>query len=176
MLDDGARIGVRKGARGVGRWGLAAGAIVLGTLLSGCSHLHWPWHRKPPPPPPEVHELDESTDGASVSFPQYWMRNTLIVDLQGASGTGSVTLRPREHTAWPIRIAFKVAPGSIGELEVKARQRVVLPVTPAGARPIVLELSPRVYTQKSPELLVSWGPMVVPDLPPPPPRKEQPKL
>jgi hypothetical protein len=96
------------------------------------------------------------------------MRNTLVVDLQGASGSGSVTLKPREHTMWPVRIAFKVMPGSIGELEVRARQRLVLPVTPAGAKPIVLELSPRVYTMKSPEIVVSWGPMMVPELPPPP--------
>jgi hypothetical protein len=90
----------------------------------------------------------------SASFPQYWMRNTLIVDLQGASGTGSVTLKPREHTTWPVRIALKVMPGSVGELEVRAAQRVVLPVTPAGTKPIVLELSPRVYTMKTPQIVV----------------------
>jgi hypothetical protein len=27
---------------------------------------------------------------------------------------------------------------------------------------------------KTPQVLVSWGPMVVPDLPPPPPRKAPP--
>ena len=44
--------------------GLSAGVVALATLLAGCSHLHWPWHRKPPPPPPEVHELDETSDEA----------------------------------------------------------------------------------------------------------------
>jgi hypothetical protein len=102
------------------------------------------------------------------------MRNTLVVDLQGASGEGSVTLKPREHTMWPVRVAFKVMPGSIAELEIRANQRVVLPVTPAGAKPIVLELSPRVYTMKTPQIVVSWGPMVVPELPPPPARKAPP--
>jgi hypothetical protein len=172
---DSATIGVRRGARGAARFGLAAGVVALAALLTGCSHLHWPWHRKPPPPPPEVHELDESTDGGgSASFPQYWMRNTLVVDLQGASGSGGVTLKPREHTTWPVRIAFKVMPGSIAELEVRANQRLVLPVTPAGTKPIVLELSPRIYTMKTPQIAVSWGPMVVPELPPPPPRKTPP--
>ena len=172
---DSARSGVYRRERGAAPFGLAAGVVALAMLLAGCSHLHWPWHRKPPPPPPEVHELDETTDGGgSASFPQYWMRNTLVVDLQGVSGEGSVTLKPREHTLWPVRVAFKVMPGSIAELEIRANQRVVLPVTPAGAKPIVLELSPRVYTMKTPQIVVSWGPMVVPELPPPPARKAPP--
>ena len=159
MVED----GVCRGARGAARLGLAAGVAALAALLAGCSHLHWPWHRKPPPPPPEVHELDEASDGgASASFPQYWMRNTLVVDLQGASGSGSVTLKPREHTMWPVRIAFKVMPGSIGELEVRARQRLVLPVTPAGAKPVVLELSPSIYTLKTPQMVLAWGPNPAP--------------
>ena len=172
---DSARSGVYRRERGAAPLRLAAGVVALAMLLAGCSHLHWPWHRKPPPPPPEVHELDETTDGGgSASFPQYWMRNTLVVDLQGVSGEGSVTLKPREHTLWPVRVAFKVMPGSIAELEIRANQRVVLPVTPAGAKPIVLELSPRVYTMKTPQIVVSWGPMVVPELPPPPARKAPP--
>jgi hypothetical protein len=161
---DSARVGVRTGARGAARFGLAAGVVALATLLAGCSHLHWPFHRKPPPPPPEVHELDESSDGgAAASFPQYWMRNTLVVDLQGASGSGSVTLKPREHTMWPVRIALKVMPDSVGEFEVRANQRVVLPVTTSGVKPVVLELSPRTYTMKTPQIVVSWGPMAVPE-------------
>jgi hypothetical protein len=150
--------GVREGARGVGYGVVRVGALVLVALLAGCS-LHWPWRHKQTPPPPLVHELDEtSDDGASASFPQYWRRNTLVVDLQGASGSGSVTLKPREGTTWPVRIAFKVAPRSFGVLEVRAAQRVVLPVTTAGAKPFVLELSPSVYTPKSPQIVVSWGP------------------
>jgi hypothetical protein len=125
--------------------------------------MHWPWHHKPAPPPPEVHELDEAGDGgAAVSFPQYWMRNTLIVDLRGASGSGNVVLKPRQGTTWPVRIAFKVTPGSVGELEIKARQRIVLPVTAEGAKPIVLELSPGAYFTKTPQITVSWGPNPTP--------------
>jgi hypothetical protein len=33
----------------------------------------------------------------------------------------------------------------------------VLPVTSAGTKPIVLELSPSIYTMKSPQIVVSWG-------------------
>lgn len=95
-------------------------------------------------------------------FPQYWMRNTLIVDLQGASGSGNVVLKPREGTTWPVRIAFKVMPGSIGELEVRAAERIVLPVTTQGAKPIVLELSPGIYVPKSTQISVSWGPNPTP--------------
>jgi hypothetical protein len=163
MVENGSRNEVRGGASGAVQWGAAAGVLALTTLLAGCSHLHWPWRHKPTPPPPEVHELDETSEGgASASFPQYWMRNTLIVDLQGASGTGSVTLKPREHTLWPIRIALKVMPGSVGELEVKAAQRTVLPVTTAGTKPIVLELTPGTYSMKTPQMVVSWGPNTTP--------------
>jgi hypothetical protein len=144
----------------------AAGLLTIALSLAGCSHLpsmHWPWHHKAAPPPPEVHELDEASDGgASASFPQYWVRNTLVVDLQGASGTGSVVLKPREGTAWPVRLAFKVTPGSVGELVVKAEQRTVLPITPDGAKPVYLELSPGIYIPKSKELIVSWGPNPTP--------------
>jgi hypothetical protein len=128
--------------------------------LSGCSHLpsmHWPWHHRDAPPP-EVHELVETSEsGASVSFPQYWVRNTLVVDLQGASGSGSVVLTPREGTTWPVRIAFKVTPGAIGELEIRAAQRTVLPITPTGTKPVYLELSPGIYVPKTPKITASWG-------------------
>ena len=167
VVDHGAcessRHDVRGGRRGAIQWMPIGGVLALATLLAGCSHLHWPWHRKPAAPPPEVHELDETSEcGASATFPQYWMRNTLIVDLQGASGSGSVTLKPREHTVWPVRIALKVMPGSVGELEVRAAQRTVLPVTPAGAKPFVLELSPSIYTLKTPQIVVAWGPNPAP--------------
>ena len=165
---EGGWTGARKSARRRGnpRWGRAAGSLAVVLSLAGCSHLpsmHWPWHRKPAPPPPQVHELDETGDsGATASFPQYWMRNTLVVDLQGASGSGNVVLKPREGTTWPVRIAFKVMPGSIGELEVRAAQRTVLPVTTQGAKPIVLELSPGIYVPKSQQISVSWGPNPTP--------------
>lgn len=163
MVENGSRNDVRGDARGAVQWGTAAGVLALATLLTGCSHLHWPWHHKPTPPPPEVHELDETSEGgAAASFPQYWLRNTLVVDLQGVSGTGSVTLKPREHTEWPIRIAFKATPGSVGEIEVKAAQRVVLPITTTGTKPVYLELTPGTFSMKTPQMVVSWGPITTP--------------
>jgi hypothetical protein len=150
----------------IARSAVATGLLALAMSLTGCSHLpsmHWPWHHQPAPAPPQVHELDGmSEQGTALSFPQYWMRNTLVVDLQGAAGTGSVVLKPRAGTTWPVRIAFKVTPGSIGELEVSAQQRMVLPVTPAGPKPIVLELSPGIYVPKSPQMTVWWGPNPTP--------------
>jgi hypothetical protein len=143
----------------------ATAAILLTVLLTvaaGCSHMptpHWPWHRKPAPPPVEVHELVITTpEGADAAFPQYWKGNTLVVDLKGASGEGSVVLKPREHTMWPVRIAFRVTPGQFGVLEVHANQRVVLPITTAGSKPVDLELTPGVFIMKTPQMTVSWGP------------------
>ncbi len=179
MLDKGAcdgicgatREGVHEAYARLRQGALRAGMLALALSLYGCSHMpsvhmpsmHWPWHHKAAPPPPEVHELDETSEGgASASFPQYWVRNTLVVNLQGASGSGSVVLKPREGTAWPVRIAFTVTPGSIGELEVRGEQRTVLPITPTGAQPVFLELSPGVYVPKTPQVTVSWHPNTAP--------------
>jgi hypothetical protein len=131
------------------------------TIAAGCSHmphLYWPFHRKPAPAPEIVHELVITTpDGADVAFPQYWKGNTLVVDMRLAGGQGSAILKPREHTVWPVRIAFRVMPGQFGALEVRAAQRVVLPITTAGTKPVDLELAPGVFIMKSPQIAVSWG-------------------
>src|ERR1700761_1291686 len=131
----------------------ATSAFLLAVLLAGvagCSHmpsLQWPWHRKAPPPPQEVHELVITTpEGADAAFPQYWKGNILIVDLKGATGEGSVILKPREHTLWPVRIAFRVTPGQFGVLEGQATQRVDL------------QLTPGVFIMKTPQMTVHWGP------------------
>ena len=132
------------------------------TIAAGCSHMphpHWPFHRKPAPAPEIVHELIITTpEGAEVAFPQYWKGNTLIVDMRLAGGQGNAILKPREHTVWPVRIAFRVMPGQFGALEVRAAQRVVLPITTTGAKPVDLELAPGVFIMKSPQIAVSWGP------------------
>ncbi len=100
-----------------------------------------------------------AADGASAQgFPQYWKRNTLVVDLQSASGTGGITLKPAEGGKFPVRVAFRVMPGSIGLLEVQADQRMLLPVTREGAKPVDLELVPGVYTAKTPQITVKWEP------------------
>lgn len=148
---------------GVGRRRVVAlvALAALAAALTACSHLHWPFHRRPPPQPEVAHELVVTApDGSPVeSFPQYWKRNTVVVDLQAASGTGSIMLRPRPGGAgWPVRIALRVKPGAVGQLEVRADQRMVLPVTPTGTQPVDLELPAGVYTAKSEQMTVQWEP------------------
>jgi hypothetical protein len=130
----------------------------LAVCAAGCSHLHWPWHHQPPPPPKPVHELDITSAGATATYAQYWQRNTLVVDLSAAGGSGSITLKPAAGTTWPVRLAFRVTPGAMGVLDVRAAQRASLPVTPAGGKPIDLELDPGVYQPATPEMTVSWQP------------------
>lgn len=130
--------------------------------LTACAYM--PWSKKPPAPPDPVHELTiTGTDGApATAFPQYWKRNTLVVDLQSASGTGSVTLKQGESAKWPVRIALRVRPGTVGLLEVQADQRMILPVTREGDKPVDLELVPGVYTPKSPQIVIRWEPARTP--------------
>ena len=132
------------------------------TIAAGCSHLphpHWPFHRKPAPAPQVVHDLVITTlDGADLALPQYWKGNTLVVDMRLAGGQGSAVLKPREHTVWPVRISFRVMPGQFGALEVRAAQRVVIPITTTGTKPVDLELAPGVFIMKSPQIAASWGP------------------
>ncbi len=136
---------------------LAAVAVCL-LALTACSYM--PWHKKAPAAPQPVNELVISgADNAPASgFPQYWKRNTLVVDLQSASGTGGITLKPGESGKFPVRVAFRVMPGSIGLLEVQSDQRMLLPVTRDGTKPVDLELVPGVYTARSAQISVKWEP------------------
>ena len=131
---------------------------LLVLALSACGHL--PWARKAPAAPVPANELVVSgADGAPTSgFPQYWKRNTLVVDLQGAAGSGSIALKPGASGKWPVRVAFRVMPGSVGLLEVQADQRMLLPVTREGTKAMDLELVPGVYTAKTPQITVRWEP------------------
>jgi hypothetical protein len=131
-------------------------AVALLALTAGCGH--WPFRRTPPPAPVPVHELDIS----GGSYPQYWKRNTLLVDLSAASGSGSITLRPVAGSDWPVRLAVRVTPGAIGALDVRGAQRVNLPISPTPAKPVDLELPPAVYAPKTAEVAVSWGPAATP--------------
>jgi hypothetical protein len=146
---------------GSARRAAARAATVASMLVSaGCSHmpsLHWPWHRSPPPPPTPVHELDV-TGASADTYPQYWKRNTLLVDLSGATGSGSITLKPAEGTTWPVRIAFRVRPGAIGVLDVRGAERTLLPITNTAGPPVDLELTPGIYTPSTTQMTVSWGP------------------
>ena len=143
-------------SRGYAVRGTALGLALV--LTAGCSHLHWPWHHAPPPPPVPVHEVDLTGAGAA-GFPQYWKRNTLLIDLSAASGSGTLTVKPVAGTTWPVRVAFRVRPGAMAALEVRGEQRVSLPISAAGNAAIDLELTPGIYTAKTPELTVSWGPV-----------------
>jgi hypothetical protein len=141
---------------------MAAILAALLTVTAGCSHMphpHWPFHKKAAPAPEVVHELVFTTpDGAALTFPQYWKGNTLIVDMRLAGAQGNAILKPREHTVWPVRIAFRVSPGQFGVLEAHAQQRMVLPVTASGTKPVDLELDPGVFIMKSPQMFLKWGP------------------
>jgi hypothetical protein len=135
---------------------MCAAALGLALLGCGCAHMHSPWHRSPPPPPMPVHEL-EVTGTSAASFPQYWKRNTLLLDMSAASGSGSVILKPLEGTTWPVRVAVRVTPGAFPVLEVRGEERLSLPISASGGAPIDLEFAPELYTAKTPQLVVSWG-------------------
>jgi len=153
----------RSWGRGARRAAVVAGAMIA---LGGCSHIPGSqltslWHHQDVPAPQAVHEVTIESGGTTgASFPQYWKRNTLLIDLQGASGSGHVVLRPIPAMGWPVRLAFRVMPGQFGELEVRADERVILPITAQGAKPVDLELSPGVYTPRTPQITVSWEPQM----------------
>jgi hypothetical protein len=138
----------------------AARAAAVAWLAGAAACSHMPWHHPPPAAPAPVHELDIS--GANTAFPQYWKRNTLLVDLSGARGSGSIVLKPAAGAAWPVRIAFRITPGAIGALEVRAAEHTRLPINASGSRPVDLELDPGVYTPQSEQMTVSWGPEAEP--------------
>jgi hypothetical protein len=139
------------------RYGWVAFVGLSAALLGACGHL--PWRHKSAPPPEPVSELTETAEtGTAASYPQFWKRNTLLVDLRTAPAEGGVLLQPRPGTQWPVRVAFRVNPGSIGTLEVRGAERIVLPVASVSGPPIDLELPPGVYVMKTPNLTVHWGP------------------
>jgi hypothetical protein len=100
----------------------------------------------------------QAAPGSAADFQQFWERNTLVVDMRSASGRGSATLTPRAHTLWPVRIAFRVVPGSIGQLEVRGAERTVFNVAPSGAAPVDLRLGPSAYDSRTSTITVAWGP------------------
>ena len=151
-----AAIEVERGARTSRRIAVAAIAI----CAAGCSHLprlHMPWSHRPPPAPEAVHEL-VITDaaGAAASFQQYWSRNTLVVDLQGISGMGRIALATPAGTTWPFRLALRVMPGSVGEVEVRADQRWVVPIAQSGTKPVDLVLPTGLYSRATSRIDVAW--------------------
>jgi hypothetical protein len=134
--------------------------------LSACGSLSmpkiWPFHKKPKPVPEAVNELNlVNADGSAATFPQYWKRNTLVIDLSGVSGQGSVAAKLPEETTWPVRVAVRVRPGSVGQLEVQAEERNVLSVAAEGSDLVDIELAPSVYTPNTAAIYISWAPAPV---------------
>ncbi len=132
-----------------------ARAITVATLVLGvvaCGHM--PWSARTAEAPRAVQELQEfAEDGTAIhAFPQFWKRNTLVVDLQAAASSGKVILKPRDNRQWPVRMAFRVTPGTLGLLEVQADQRMLIPITSEGTGPVDIELVPSVYTPKTPQM------------------------
>jgi hypothetical protein len=138
---------------------LLRAGIVLATCvaLTACG-IHWPWrHRKPNPPPPVQELIIASAEGsAPAPFLQFWDRNTLQLDLTAARGEGGAVLRPSPGHAWPIRLEFKVQPGSFVLLEVTGAQRVVFEV-PAQGAPVVFRLAPGAYLRATAQITVRWS-------------------
>jgi hypothetical protein len=107
---------------------------------------------------PQAHELVVTREGVTAEYPQYWRRNTLLVDLQGVGGSGRIVLKPRQGGRWPVRIALRVTPGEVGVLEVYAEQRSILPITRDGSKPVELELDPGLYASDTEQIAVAWRP------------------
>jgi hypothetical protein len=138
-----------------------ASVAILSLVLTACAMPKiWPFYKKPAPAPEIVHELDlVNADGSIASYPQYWKRNTLVIDLSGVSGSGSVAARLPADTTWPVRVAVRVRPGSVQQIEVQAEERNVMAVAAEGLAPIELELAPSVYRPTTAAVYISWGPM-----------------
>lgn len=134
-----------------------AAAAVLAVSLAACSHL--PWRAKPVPAQKNANEIVEmAEDGTKTyAFPQYWERNTLVIDMQAAASAGKLILKPLEGRKWPMRLAFRVRPGTFGILEVRADQRMLIPVAREGTKPVDIALTPGVYTPQTEQMTVQWG-------------------
>lgn len=151
-------------------WQRPVATLAVAALIAGCASVNlprprWPFAARPAPAPLIVDELVfEAPTGVPVSaFPQYFRRNTLIVDMTAAATAGVVTIRPKTPFGWPVRIALRVRPGVFAALELRGAQRLVLPVVASGRRATVdLELPPGfVPTRGDEPIELRWG-MAVP--------------
>jgi hypothetical protein len=138
--------------------------------------MDWPPIYKTPAPVPEaVNELNlVNADGTPANFPQYWKRNTLVIDLSAIGAAGNFAARLPEGTTWPVRVGVRVRPGSVGQIEILGEERNVLPVAAEGTVPLDLEFAPSVYTPKTAAIYISWGPMAAAVEEPPAPASEAP--
>jgi hypothetical protein len=143
----------------------AMGLLVSMLTLAGCASVtaHLPWrHRGPPPPEVSTALTVAAADGSALSWPQVWQRNDVVLDLSGVAGSGSAVVMPRAGLAWPVRVALRVTPGSIGAIDVRGAQRLVMPVPASGAATVDLELPPGVYVAATKQITLNWGPANVP--------------
>ena len=139
---------------------VVAGCLVLAACSVSMPKV-WPFYKKPKPGPEAVNEVElVQADGAPANFPQYWKRNTLVIDLSSASGQGSLAARLPPETTWPVRMAVRVRPGSVGQLEVQAEERNILPVTGVGDKPVDIALAPSVYRPETSAIYIAWGPQM----------------
>jgi hypothetical protein len=145
---------------------IAVGLLVAGTLgLAGCAAVskHLPWRHKAAPAPEVATALTVAApDGAPLSWPQVWQRNDVVLDMAGVAATGAAVVMPRSGLAWPVRLALRVAPGSIGSIDVRGAQRLVIPVPATGTGTLDLELPPGVYVAATKQITLNWGPASVP--------------
>lgn len=130
-------------------------------VLAGCSHMSgwWPWHHKTPPAPESVSVLVPTAvgDAAPIPVSEFWDGNALRVELGALSGSGSLQFTRAPRQAWPVRVEFRVLPGSARQLEISAAQRVVFAI-PAAGKMITFTLPPGTYTSTSKTMTVSWEP------------------
>ena len=97
---------------------------------------------------------DASAPAATIL--QYWDRNTLLLDLSAVGGEGGASITPIKALGWPIRLEFRVRPGSIGRLEVLGAQRVLFAV-PAQGAPLLLKLAPSAYHADTEQITLRWS-------------------
>src|SRR5579863_2972502 len=139
------------------RPGSAALMVLLCAGLAGCA-MHWPWKHRTRPAPQPVQELTiqaQDAAAAPAQILQFWDRNTLQLDLTAVRGEGSATLTAVAARGWPIRLEFRVQPGSVAHLEVQGRERIVFEV-PAQGAPVTFRLAPDAYVPDTPQISLRW--------------------
>jgi hypothetical protein len=135
----------------------AALLAMLSLNVAACA-MHWPWQRRPHPPPQPVQQVSIVPDAPATgtTILQYWDRNTLLLDLTAAGGEGGAVVTPIKALGWPVRLEFRVQPGSIHRLEVLAAQRVVFEVPAQGAA-LLLKLAPGAYHADTAQITLRWS-------------------
>jgi hypothetical protein len=147
----------------------AAGALVAALLgLAGCATLsaHLPFRHKPPPAPEVATALTVATpDAAPLTWPQVWKRNDVVLDMSAVAAQGAAVVMPRSGLAWPVRVALRVTPGSVGAIEIRGAQRLVVPVPASGTGTLDIELPPGIYVAATRQITLNWGPASAPAAP-----------